>query len=85
MRTTVALDDELLEAAKNLARRRGQTLGEVLNAALRREITAVTPAAPGPQVPVVRGGRGPRPGLDLDSNRALVAAMDEGVDVDRLA
>jgi hypothetical protein len=32
-----------------------------------------------PAVPVFRGGTGPRPGLDLTSNRALHQALDDGV------
>src|ERR671925_32603 len=40
MRTTVSISDELLAAAKRRARERGQTLGEVVDAALRRELAA---------------------------------------------
>ena len=38
MRTTVSISDELLAAAERLARERGATLGEVVEAALRREV-----------------------------------------------
>jgi hypothetical protein len=81
MRTTVRLSDELVFAAKRRARERGQSLGEVIDAALRRELA--TPAAPAerPQVPVFRGGTGARPGIDLTSNRALSEVLDESVDV----
>ncbi len=82
MRTTVSIDDELLAAAKARAQSRGVSLGAVLDAALRRELTrpgTVTPRA----VPVFRGGTGPRPGIDLTSNRSLHEALDEGIALDR--
>jgi hypothetical protein len=82
MRTTVSISDELLAAAKRRARERGQTLGEVVDAALRRELSH--PHQPGerPPVPVFRGGTGPRPGIDLTSNRSLHDALDEGLELD---
>lgn len=84
MRTTVSISDELLVAAKRRAAERGQTLGEVIDGALRRELTAAAARRLGPAVPVFRGGTGPRPGVDLTSNRGLQDALDEGVElVDR--
>jgi len=38
MRTTLSVDDNLLAAAKRRARERGQTLGRVIEDALRREL-----------------------------------------------
>jgi hypothetical protein len=84
MRTTVNISDELLVAAKRLARERGQTLGEILDAALRRELTIPAQRGERPVVPVFDGGTGPRPGVDLTSNRALHEALDEGVELDAL-
>jgi len=84
MRTTVAIADELLVAAKRLAARRGQTLGQVIDDALRRELAVPTQRGPRPPVPVFRGGTGPHPGIDLTSNRALHEALDEGVELDEL-
>jgi hypothetical protein len=75
MRTTVTVDDHLLEAAKGRARERGQTLGQVVEDALRRQLA--TQAAPASvELPVFRGGGGMRPGIDLTSNRALREALD---------
>lgn len=75
MRTTVAIDDQLLVAARVAARRRGYTLGRLIEEALRREL-----AQPSTdrrlEVPVFRGGTGPRPGLDLRSNRALIELLE---------
>lgn len=84
MRTTVSISDELLAAAKRRARERGQTLGDVVNAALQRELSDVGAPAEVPAVPVFRGGTGPRPGVDLRSNRALSEALDEGTELDGL-
>jgi len=77
MRTTVSISDEVLTAAKRRARELGQTLGEFVDAALQRELSE-PPGTPAPAVPVFRGGDGPRPGLDLRSNRALTEVLDEG-------
>jgi len=77
MRTTIAVDDHLLTAAKRRARERSQTLGQVIEGALRRELAEQTPAEP-VAVPVFRGGGGPLPGVDLRSNRALREVLDRG-------
>jgi Bacterial antitoxin of type II TA system, VapB len=83
MRTTIALDDHLLASAKRRARERGETLGQVVENALRRELTEPA-AVESPEVPVFRGGGGPLPGIDLTSNRALREALDRGVELDAL-
>jgi hypothetical protein len=82
MRTTVSISDELLAAAKRRARERGQTLGEVVDAALRRELSQPDEMRERPPVPVFDGGTGPRPGIDLTSNRALHEALDDGLELD---
>ncbi len=82
MRTTVSISDELLEAAKHRAHLQGQTLGGLVEAALRAEMARSHPLAAGPAVPVFRGGTGPRPGIDLTSNRALHEVLDETLDLD---
>jgi hypothetical protein len=82
MRTTVSISDELLVAAKRRARERGQTLGELIDAALQHELSDARSPGEAPPVPVFRGGTGPRPGIDLTSNRALLEALDEEMDLD---
>ena len=79
MRTTVTISDELLKAAKSHARATGQSLGSLLEAALRRELATRASEGNRPEVPVFRGGTGPRPGVDLTSNRSLHEALDEGL------
>lgn len=83
MRTTVSVDDELLCAAKRRAREQGTTLGSVVETALRRLLSSPPETAPSPSIPVFTGGTGPRPGLDLTSNRALYEALDEGQPLER--
>lgn len=84
MRTTLSISDELLEAARRTARERGQTLGQVVETALRRDFTDPNEERPGPPIPVFRGGSGPRAHIDLSSNRALAEALDEGLDLNEL-
>jgi len=77
MRTTVAVNDHLLAEAKRRARERGETLGQVIEGALRRELAEQAPTEP-IAVPVFRGGSGPLPGVDLRSNEALREVLDRG-------
>jgi hypothetical protein len=84
MRTTLAINDHLLRAAKREARRRGLTLGGLVEAALRREIAARAAAGERPAVPVLHGRGGLRPGVDAASNRALFELVDEGRPIDEL-
>ncbi len=79
MRTTLSISDELLEAARRRARETGQTLGAVVESALRREFSMSAPVADRPLVPVFQGGTGPRPGLDLTSNAALYEVLDDDI------
>ena len=82
MRTTISISDELLAAAKRRARERGQTLGELVDAALQRELSDPAEQGEAPTVPVFRGGTGPRAGIDLTSNRALHEALDDDIELD---
>jgi len=75
MRTTVSVDDQLLAAARQEAARRGQTLGQLVEDALRRELSGTNQEQPVP-LPVFRGGTGVRPGVDVRSNRALAELLD---------
>jgi hypothetical protein len=82
MRTTVSISDELLAAAKRRAREQNVSLGEVIDAALRRELAVERGTEDRPVVPVFDGREGPRPGIDLTSNRALQEALDDGLELD---
>lgn len=75
MRTTVTIDDRLLELAKQLAHEQHTTLGAVVSEAPQRQLASV-PAEPGPPLPEFTRGTGLRPGIDWRSNAAMCAAMD---------
>jgi hypothetical protein len=76
MRTTVAIDDNVLAAAKVRAREQRTTLGRLVETALRRELAGAERPATIP-LPVFTSGNGPRPGVDFRSNRALAEVLDD--------
>lgn len=84
MRTTITIDDHLLDLAKEHARRRGVTLGRFIEDAVRSQLAERVEHREGPPIPVFRGGDGPRPGVDVTSTRALLEALDEGRTLEEL-
>ena len=83
MRTTVAVDDNLLAAAKELAATRGVSLGRVFEEGLRA-LLGQRRQHERPEIPVVSGRGGVRPGVDVTSSRALAEVLDEGTALDQL-
>lgn len=81
MRTTVTIDDHLLERVKDHARAHNRTLGAVLEASLQHYVALPT-LRPGPDLPVFRPGGGVLPGIDETSNASLLEAADGPVEVD---
>jgi len=81
MRTTVSIDDALLERAKERAAQRGQTLGQYVESAVRRDLVASPVSQSVPELPVFTRGTGMRPGVDPSSNRALFDALDASGDL----
>lgn len=84
MRTTIAIDDHLLEAAKHEARRRDMTLGQFVEEALRSDLAGRAERREAPDVPIFRGGTGVRPGIEVTSTRALLEALDEDQPLEQL-
>ncbi len=74
------IDDRILEWAKDVARQRDLTLGEVVDEALQRLLMQPR-AETGPPLPVFQGKSGVRPGVDLTSNRSMYEAMDDPADL----
>lgn len=73
MRTTLDIDDDLLAAAKELARREGSTAGAVVSRLLRRSLTGQEP-------PAARKGTARRvAGFEPFPPRPGVIATDEQV------
>jgi len=87
MRTTLNLDDDLLRDAKRLAAERGTTLTAVMEDALRIAVRRVEKPKPRKRrkLPTVgEPGAGFMPGVDLTSNAATRAFMDEGLPLEKL-
>lgn len=77
MRTTVNIDEHLLEEARQLAARSRRSLGDVVDDALRTLLNQ-RPAPPGGRARLpVFGGSGLRPGVDLEDKEALADLLDE--------
>ena len=78
MRTTVRLDDALLEQAKREASRRGETLTALIERGLRFVLAQSRPAQRRPKVvlPVCRAGGGVLPGVDLNDSAAVLDIME---------
>lgn len=84
MRTTIRIDDDLYRRAKADAARRGQTVGELIEDALRLALRRPGGAAREiPELPIF-GGSGTMPGVDLADSRSLRDLMDADRDLDAL-
>lgn len=83
MRTTVNIDDELLDAARREAHRRGVSLGTIIDEALRTAAASGHGVEDLPDLPVFEG-TGLQPGVDLSSNRSIAELLDEGALLDQL-
>ncbi len=78
MRTTVRLDDALLEQAKREASRRRETLTALIEKGLRLVLAQSRLPRRRPRValPVCRAGGGTLPGVDLNDSAALLDIME---------
>jgi hypothetical protein len=80
MRTTIAVDDSILDAAKRRALEAHVSLASFIEEALRDKLAAGETAEREPEYRPLRTfkGKGPLPGIDILDSRALYEAMDEG-------
>ncbi len=78
MRTTVRLDDGLLEQARREAARRGTTLTALIEQGLRLAIAPRQPVDRSARIrlPVSRARTGLIAGIDLDDTSAILDRMD---------
>ncbi|MGH8665408.1 MAG: CopG family transcriptional regulator [Burkholderiales bacterium] len=78
MRTTVRLNEALLEQAKKEAARRGITLTALLEQGLRLALARRPSAArrSAVKLPECNAGGGALPGVDLNDSAALLDRMD---------
>jgi hypothetical protein len=78
MRTTIRLDDGLLDEAKRLAARHGTTLTAIMEEALRERLARSREASVGPRTRLTTAGEGGvLPGIDLDDTSSLFDVMDD--------
>lgn len=75
MRTTLDLDDDLLQRAKEEALRSGRTLTAVVEDALRAALAEEDQPLPGPVELPTAPGRS-RPGIDVDDSSSLLDVME---------
>ena len=83
MRTTITVDDEIYRQAKAHAAVTGQTVGSVVEDALRDLLARME--APRPylvDLPTFEVGF--LPGVDYNDNSALLELMDEGLTIDEM-
>jgi len=77
MRTTIRIDERLLQEAKHTAVRTGRSLTAVIEDALRESLARQRQAAPRQPVALVTvGGKGLHPGVDLDDSASLLDLME---------
>ncbi len=76
MRTTINIDDQLLQSAKHLAIEQGISLAHVIENALRESLSK--PIKKGQPVQLITTkGSGVKPGVDLESNHSLLDIMND--------
>jgi hypothetical protein len=76
MRTTVSLDDQLLQQAKQLAVTTGRTMSQVLDDALRVFLSKQSAESRSVIDLPAYGGSGLQPGVDLEDRDALAELLD---------
>jgi hypothetical protein len=78
MRTTVRLEQSLLDRARREAARRGTTLTALIEQGLRLVLRKPSPppSPPRPPLPVSRRSGGLQPGVELDDSAALLDRME---------
>jgi hypothetical protein len=82
MRTTVTLDDDLVASLQQLARERGATFKDVLNAAVRTGLRPPTAQRHPYRMPTRPMGL--RPGVDLDRALRLASDLEDSEAVGKL-
>ena len=76
MRTTIHINDHLFARLKEVAARTGRTMTSVIEDALRQSMAQSRPKARKAIRLTTVGGKGPKPGVDLDDTASLFDLMD---------
>ena len=78
MRTTIRLDDGLLDQTRRLAVRHGTTLTAIIEESLRERLARSQSGLSGPRTRLTTTGEGGvLPGIDLDDSASLLDMMDD--------
>ena len=78
MRTTIRLDDGLLDEARRLAVRHGTTLTAIIEESLRERLARSQSGLSGQRTRLATTGEGGvLPGIDLDDSASLLDMMDD--------
>lgn len=84
MRTTISIDDSLLEIAKSRAKKLGLTLGEYIETTIRGDIARRSDDGQGPPIPVFDGKTGFVPGVIWTSNAEMQKFLDKDLPIEQL-
>ena len=77
MRTTIRLDDQLLEMTKQYALSHGKTFTAIVEDALREKLMTRSPTKKQPRIKLKTvNGKGVNPGIDLDDTSSLLDVME---------
>ena len=76
MRTTLSIDDQLLNLAKHQAVEQGISLSMVIENVLRQSLLKPTVECKAVRL-VTAAGSGVKPGVDLANGRSLIDIMDD--------
>lgn len=79
MRTTLNIDDQLLNLAKHRAIEQSIPLSEIIENALRQFFSKKLPEEGDAVRLTTSAGSGVKPGIDLDNSRSLLDIMDDRV------
>lgn len=83
MRTTIRIDEQLLEEAKKLAIQQKKSLTSVIEDALRESLSRKRGGGQRAPVHLITfDGKGTLPGVDLDDTAALLDLMESSNDPD---
>jgi hypothetical protein len=85
-RTTVRLDDALMDQVRREAEKRGETLTSLIELGLRLVLAQSSKPEPRKRVelPISRHRSGVRPGVDLTNNVSMFEAEEEGLPLIKL-
>ena len=79
MRTTVNIDDALLQQARQRALASSRPLGDIVDDALRLLLVG-RGATPAPLDLPTYGGSGLQPGVDLEDKQSIVSLVEDDLD-----